>query len=80
MLPTHREVSMRLVINYRHIQTITQARRPTHQQRGRLAYQVNHQGHRHPPMFSFLKQTKMEDKYLHIAAKSEDSMPIMKHE
>lgn len=44
---------------------------PRHQQQG-LAYQVNHQGHRHPPMFSFLKQTKIEDKYSHIAAKSKE--------
>ena len=83
MPPTQGEVSMRLVINYRHIQSITQARRlcpPRHQQQGRLPYQVNHQGHRHPPVFSFLKQTKLEDKYLHIAAKSKDSMPIIKHE
>lgn len=73
----------KLVINYRHIQASTQARRlfpPRHQWWGRLAYQVNHQGHRHPPIFSFLKWTKMEDKYLRITAKSKDSMPIIKHE
>lgn len=78
MPPTQGEVSARLVLNNRH--THTQERRlfpPSHHHRGCLAYQVNHQGHRHPPTFSFLKQSKMEDKYLPVATKFKDSMPII---
>lgn len=45
-----------------------------------LLYWVNHQGHRHPPVFSLLKQTQLEDQYLRRAVKSQDSTPVVKHE
>ena len=79
MMPPAQEVSSRLVIKYGRIHTAARARR-LFPPRGRSAYQVNHQGHRHPPTFSLLKQTETEDKYLHMTAIPKDSMPIIKEE